>query len=231
MSIWQRLGALLQAVGSGGAGLIERLVAAIVGDEAQRRGVAFTVAIVALSAKMARADGIVTADEVAAFRRFFQVPPQEEANVRRLFGLAQGDVAGFEHYAARIAALFAAEPSLKEDVLEGLFLIAAADGFIHQDELAFLDRVAEILAVGPASYGCIRARHVVAGPRDPYVVLGIGREASAAVVKAHYRDLVRRHHPDSFIARGVPPEFVRIANERLAAINAAFGQIAKERGI
>ena len=231
MSVWQRLGSLLQAIGSGGASLADRLVTAILGDEAHRRSVAFTAAIVALSAKMARADGIVTDDEVAAFRSYIHVPPQEETHVRRLFQLAQRDVAGFEYYAARIATLFADEPALKEDVLEGLFLIAAADGFIHESELAFLERVSEILAVDRGAYACICARHVAAGPRDPYVVLGIPRDASDGALKARYRDLVRRHHPDRFIARGVPPEFVRIANDRLAAINAAFGQIATERGL
>lgn len=231
MSVWSRLGSLLHAIGSGGASLVDRLVTAILGDEAHRRGVAFTVAIVALSAKMARADGIVTADEVAAFRGYVHVPPAEEGNVRRLFELAQRDVAGFEHYAARLSALFADDAVMKEDVLEGLFLIAAADGFIHEDELAFLERVAEILDVDRATYACVRARHAVVGPRDPYVVLGIGREASDGDLKARYRDLVRKHHPDSFIARGLPPEFVRIANDRLAVINAAFGEIALERGI
>lgn len=231
VTIWSRLGSLVQAAGTGGAHLVDRLVELILGDEAHRRSVAFTAAIVALSAKMARADGVVTDAEVAAFRGYVQVPAGDEAHVRRLFQLAQRDVAGFEYYAARISTLFADEPALKEDVLEGLFLIAAADGLIHESELAFLDRVSEILAIDRAAHACIRARHVAAGPRDPYVVLGIAHDASDGALRARYRDLVRQHHPDRFIARGVPPEFVRIANDRLAAINAAFGQISLERGI
>jgi DnaJ like chaperone protein len=228
-SIWARIGNLLREIGTGGANLLDRIMVAIAGDEAHRRAVAFSIAVVALSAKMARADGVVTADEVAAFRAYFEVPPGEEENVRRLFRLAQADIAGYQHYARRIAELFDDEPAVREDVLEGLFLIAAADGYVHESELAFLDSVAGILGVDAVAFARIKASHVH-DPGDPYVVLGIERGASEAVLRAHYRALVRDYHPDRFVARGLPPEFVKIANDRLAAINAAWNAIEKERG-
>lgn len=231
MTIWSRLGGLLAAIGNGGASLLDRLISAIAGDPAHRRAVAFSIAVVALSAKMAKADGVVTADEVAAFRAYFQVEPHEEAHVRRLFELAQADVAGYDHYAERIATLFADEPALRQDVLEGLFLIAAADGYVHADELTFLEHVAGILGLEERDYVRIRARHVRIECDDPYAVLGVARETDVVELKVHYRRLVREHHPDRFMARGVPPEFAKIANDRLAAINAAWSQIALERGL
>ena len=230
MTIWSRIAQVLQAVGAGSAGLLDRLVAVVLGTSEQRRGVAFTVAVVALSAKMARVDGKVTNDEVAAFRRYFSVAPGEEPSVRRLFALAQADVAGYETYARRIGALFADEPTVREDVLEGLFLIAAADGWLHESELVFLERVSELFLVTPAAFRRIKA-HFVQDPNDPYVILGISPDADAVRLKARHRELVRSLHPDMLIARGVPAEFVRIANDRLAAVNAAWAQITAERGL
>jgi DnaJ like chaperone protein len=230
MTIWAKIAQVLQAVGASSAGLLDRLVAAVLGTSEQRRGVAFTVAVVALSAKMARVDGKVTNDEVAAFRRYFSVAPGDEPSVRRLFALAQADIAGFEAYARRIGALFADEPTVREDVLEGLFLIAAADGWLHESELAFLERVAELFQVSPAAFRRIKA-HFVDDPDDPYAVLGVAPDADPPTLKARHRTLVRALHPDMLIARGVPPEFVRIANDRLAAVNAAWARIAAERGM
>lgn len=52
-----------------------------------------------------------------------------------------------------------------------------------------------------------------------------------AALKAHYRALVSENHPDRLISRGLPPQMIRIANDRLAAINAAWEQIARARNI
>jgi len=230
MPIWANIRQLLLTIGAGGANLLDRLVSAVLGSGEHRRGVAFTVAVVALSAKMARADGIVTNDEVAAFRRYFSVAPGDEPAVRRLFALAKADIAGYETYARRIGALFADEPMVREDVLEGLFLIAAADGWLHEAEIDFLDAVARHFQVSPAAYRRIKARFVE-DPDDPYVVLGLSHDVDATALKSRHRELVRSLHPDLLIARGVPPEFVRVANDRLAAVNAAWTRIAAERGL
>ena len=121
-------------------------------DSQARRRVAFSVALVALSAKMARADGVVTEDEVAVFRRLFVVPEAEERNVRRLFELAQRDVAGFEVYAERIADYYGEDRQGLEDVVDGLFAIAKADGAVHEREMAYLGRVSEIFGIDEAGF-------------------------------------------------------------------------------
>jgi DnaJ like chaperone protein len=233
MTTWQRIGDIAgRMTQSAGIGpLIDRLVETIstYGFGQGRRRVVFSVAMIALAAKMAKADGVVTRSEVDAFRDLFAVPKGEERNVRRLFDLAKQDIAGFETYARRIGDLYPDGAEILEDIVDGLFQIAKADGIVHERELGFLSRVAEIFGIDEAGFEQIAARHVRAAARDPYAVLGISHEASDAEVKSHYRRLVSEHHPDRLIARGVPEEFVRIANDRLAAINEAYGRIARER--
>ncbi|HET7716440.1 MAG TPA: DnaJ family molecular chaperone [Bauldia sp.] len=198
-------------------------------DPEARRQVAFSVALIALSAKMAKADGVVTADEVAAFRRYFEIPPEEERNVRRLFDLAKRDVAGYETYAERIGAFYEHDRRGLEDVVDGLFAIAKADGAVHEREIAYLERVAAIFGIDEAGFERIAARHVIPEDGDPYLVLGIDRSLPMTEVRARYRALAAENHPDRLLARGVPPEAAAIAHERMAAINLAWQRIQLER--
>ncbi|WP_334174646.1 DnaJ family molecular chaperone [Pseudoxanthobacter sp.] len=232
MPVWKRIADIGQFIGQGGASLVDWLLTPFLGDGVHRRAVGFTIAIIALSAKMARADGVVTAEEENAFWRLFAVPEGEEANVRRLYRLAQQDMAGYEAYARRIADLFAEDPAILENVLDVLFLVATADGVIHEAELFYLAQVAIIFRLSDETFARMRATYAPGrGPEDPYEVLGIGPHASDDELKRQHRRLVREHHPDRMIARGVPPEFIRIATERLSAINVAWAQISQERGL
>ena len=179
--------------------------------------------MIGLGAKMAKADGLVRPAEVAAFRQVFQIAPEDEAAAARVFNLARQDVAGFEVYAGRIAAMFRGEPRVLEDILEGLFHIAMADGRYHAGEEGFLRRVAEIFGIAPLAFDCIEARHLDGRSQDPWQVLGVARDADLRTVRARWRELVRANHPDKMIARGLPVETVNLANARLAAINARLG--------
>ena len=228
MSIWSEISYLVSRLSSGGRELMERLSEAIAAIQANRRSVAFTVAIIALSAKMAKADGVVTPDEVSAFRKLCDIPPGEEANVKRLFDLAKEDVAGFDAYAARLASLLDNDFAILEDVLDGLFSIAKADGILHENELNFLRVVGQVFGFAPERFEQVLYRHVELR-NDPYKVLGLARGASLAEVQARRKQLMREHHPDRLMARGVPQEFVRLANDRVAAINAAYDEINRER--
>ena len=124
MSIWTRITEALAALASGEglSAVFDRL------RTAPERRVGFTIAVIALSAKMAKADGLVTRDEVTAFRQVFQIASEDEAGAARVFNLARQDVAGFEEYAARIQRMFESEPGTLCVLLEGLFYIAMADG-------------------------------------------------------------------------------------------------------
>ena len=194
------------------------------------RQVVFTTGLIALSAKMAKADGVVTNDEIAAFRQVVSVPESEVANVTRLFDLAKQTSAGFEAYAAQITEQFREEPALLEDVLDGLFHIAKADHAIHEAELRYLAEVARIFGFADADWRRIAARHVRL-PDDPYLVLGASRDWDDEALRRHYRKLVADNHPDRQIALGLPPAAVKIATERLAVINAAWEKVRAERGL
>jgi DnaJ like chaperone protein len=233
MSVWGKVSGA--AAGLFVAGPVGALVGAVAGhfflDRESDPGVTFTIAVIALAGKMARADGIVTEEEFAVFQRAFGVPPEEEANVRRLFNLARQDVAGFEHYAGQIARLFMGNPAMLEDILDGLFEIAKADGVLHPGEAQFLERVADIFGFAPGEFRRIRASHFAPELTDPYVILGVSYAADDEEIKHTYRRLVRENHPDSLMARGVPAEFIKLANDKLAAINSAYEKIQQERGL
>ena len=194
-----------------------------------RRRVTFTIAVIALGAKMARADGEVTRDEVAAFNEVFQVPPGEEAHLRTIFDLARRSTHGFESYARQVARLFADDRAVLEDLLGGLFHIALADGEVCAAEDAYLHEVARIFGFNAADYARIRATH--AGPppeEDPHAILGVAMNASTEEIRVAYHRLVREHHPDLLVSQGLPPEIMARATARVARINAAHDRLLKE---
>jgi DnaJ like chaperone protein len=217
------LGALLGAAAGGSLGIALKGLA-----RPADRPVAFTIAAIALAAKMAGADGQATMAEFRTFQRLFRVEPQEAANMQRFYDQAKTSTAGFEAYAAQAARLLGPGSPLLEDLLEALWLIAATDGF-HPAELAYLDEVAGHLGIEPAEAAAIRARHIVAPEADPWNVLGVTPGADPAALKRAYHALVKQYHPDRHLAEGMPAEFIRVAEARMAAINAAYAALAPSR--
>jgi DnaJ like chaperone protein len=200
-------------------------------SRAATRQVAFTVAVIALGAKMAKVDGVVTRDEVDAFKQIFRVSEDELKNVGRVFDQARRSPLGFEAYAGQIAHMFRAQRAVLEELLDGLFYIAKSDGQVNPQELDYLQQVAGIFGFNAHEFERIRAEHLGPDKADPYEILGVSRQMTDAQVKAAYRKLVREHHPDRLIAKGVPKEFIDVATEKLATINAAWDRIARERDI
>src|ERR1700750_305909 len=117
MSIWGKVSGASAGFLVGGR--VGALVGGVAGhfifDREADPGLVFTIAVIALAGKMAKADGEVTDAELEAFQRVFRVPRAEEANVARIFNMARQDVAGFEYYAGQIARLFVGNPAMLED--------------------------------------------------------------------------------------------------------------------
>ena len=229
MSVWQRLSAFVGSA-SERTGFVGSLVNALDPDNwlPGGRDAAFTLALIALSAKMAVSDGVVTASELRAFQRTVEISPGIEEQVDRLFKLAQQDVAGYEAYAKKVRRFFIDSPDTLEHVLDGLFYIASADGMIHDAELDYLKNVSDIFGFDDARFEQLTAQHVLFERGvDPYVVLGLAPTADRSEVKRVYRLLVAEHHPDRLIAKGVPEELIDVATARMAAINNAYNQILK----
>lgn len=226
MSLWTRISDAIGALASGEglSAVFDRL------RTPPDRSVAFTIAVIALGAKMAKADGQVTRDEVTAFREVFHIPPSEEPNAAKVFNLARQDIAGFEDYAARIGAMYVEDQAPLCDLMEGLFHIAMADGEYHPNEDQFLSRVAEIWGYDDHRFRRIRAQFVPDAERDPYDVLGVSPDASLDEIKAAWRQLVRNTHPDQLAARGLPDEAIKMAEKRMIAINRAWENVQDMRG-
>jgi DnaJ like chaperone protein len=209
----------------------------------------FTNGVIVLGAKMAKADGQVTRAKIEAFKRAFHIRPEDEARVGRLFDNARRSTDGFEPYAFSLAQTFVSYPVVLEEILSGLFLIAAADdNTVSIAEADFLRNVAFTFNFTPEDFQRIAARTGVRLPspeetrearretrrdsaHDPYLILGISEKASNDDIKTAYRTLIRKHHPDKLIAQGLPQEFIATANEKMKRINVAYDSVCRIRGI
>ncbi len=221
MSLWSRIADALSALAQG-----ENL-----GDVFAKlrtppeRSVAFAIAVIALGAKMAKADGRVTRDEVTAFREVFHIPKNEEAQAARVFDLARRDVTGYRTYARSIAHMFADNIEVLEDLLEGLFYIAMADGEYHPKEDDFIHNVAGIFGLDERRFRTLRTRFAPDAAPDAFDVLGVDPDTPIKDIRAAWRRAVRETHPDQMMARGVPKEAVNLATRKLIAINNAWEEI------
>jgi DnaJ like chaperone protein len=233
MSIWTQLAALAQRafeVDGEPAGEPGREVAAPeCGPDPN--DIEFTAAIVGLGAKLAKADGLVTVDEVATFSRVFKAAPRDEAAMRRVFDIARQTVHGYASYARRIAKRYAHRPCLLEGVLDGLFQIAGADGAITAEEMDYLKSVSDAFGFSAAQFRRIKASHVGPDADDPYAVLGVPHAATFEEVRAAYRRLMLENHPDTIVAtKAAPHEYEPVAHDKAAAITTAYARIRAERG-
>lgn len=238
------LGALLGA--AAGHGLIDRSRgrAALEGNGAdeEQAGVMFALGVIALSAKVAKADGTVTRDEIRTFQRIFPFDPGERSRIADLYNEARRSTDGFEAYAEQVRGALAAKPELLAEVVDALYAIAAADGELHPTEEGMISRIGAIFGLGDYEMASLRARHAAGpgagagaaggggrGAADAYAVLGVEPGVSDDELRAAHRKLVLTYHPDKLASKGLPEEFMELANDRLAAINSAYETVTKER--
>lgn len=192
-----------------------------------RDSVTFTIAMIALAAKLAKSDGRVKRREIEAFREIFTIEPDQEEAVGRVFDLCRQDVAGYADYARQIVRLFGPGAPILDDITEALFHIAVSDGGYRPEEDRYLDAVADIFGLSPACIARLKARYVP-DHWDPWSVLGVDHASGPEAIRARYRLLVRRNHPDVLTANGLPEEMLDLANRRLADINRAYSEITSK---
>ena len=189
----------------------------------------FSAAVTALGAKLAKADGRADHDEYQAFSQVFQSEPASERDVHRLYDLARQTTRGFESYARQLAKRYRACPGVLEDVLEGLFHIAQADGAVTADEIAYIERVGQIFGLSALTFRRIKAAHLGAPADDPYVMLQVAPDAGDEVVHGAWRRALKALHPDKAAGAGLPAEEVAAFQAHSAALNAAYDQVMRER--
>ena len=223
MSIWSRISKLLESlvVGDALSVLFKRL------RTSPEKRIGFTIAAIGLSAKMAKADGIVTQKERAAFKKIFTVPPSDEQHVDYIFELAQRDIAGFEIYAKKIFKMLSSNPKLLENLVEGLLYISIADEVFHPNEEKFIDKVAKIFKISDQKLAILKSRYIPTLQNNPYLVLGLNQKLELKDIKKQWKKLVQESHPDNLIAQGLPQEAINLATSRLIAINKAWEAISR----
>ena len=211
-------------------GMAEAEIAAMIGG---KQGL-FSIAVVILAAKVAKADGVVSRAEIDAFKRVFRIPPEQVRNIGTLFDEARDSADGFEIWARRLGEAFADQKGVLEDVLAALLQIAVADGSLHPRKQAMLEAIRREMKLSDAAWARARSGGSArpgANEPDPYAVLGIPASSTDAMVREAWRNLVRENHPDALAAKGVPEQFVRQAHEKVARINAAWDRVKRERGL
>lgn len=225
MSLWSRIADAIAALAKGESlsHVFDKL------RTPPERTVAFAIAVIALGAKMAKADGRVTRDEVTAFREVFHIPQGEEPQAARVFNLARQDITGFETYARSIATMFRDNGAVLEDILEGLFFISIADGEYHMKEDEFIHTVANIFGLTERRFRTLRTRYAPDAPPDAYDVLGVDPGTPIEDIRKAWRRAVRETHPDQMMSRGVPEEAINLATRKLIAINRAWEDISTGR--
>ncbi len=227
--VGQGFAGLMSGPGNGPSPLHPARIAAMFG----RKDSIFSIGIVALSAKLAKIDGAVTRAEIDAFKRHFRIPNEQVHVVGILFDQLRDSQEDYRPYARQMGEAFSDNRGMLEEVLTALFAIAKADGPITRSEQEFLRQVhagfgLDHLAWDSAATGQSRARSNV-DEGDPYLALGVNRRASDEELRAAWKKLMRENHPDSLAARGVPPEFIAAASDKVARINAAWDRIKRER--
>ncbi len=213
----------------GGTPLDPARLAATLGQRDQL----FAICVVVLSAKLAKCDGSVTRAEIDAFKRQFRIPPQSVRDIGRLFDQARDSSEGFESYARELGRGFADNKGLLEDVLTALFVIARADKPLTNAEHNMLWQIHHAFGLDNLAWEQARGGVSKRAPEadDAYAVLGVAPNASDEAVRATWLRQVRENHPDSLASRGVPPEFIARAGEKVARVNAAWDRIKRERGL
>ena len=216
-------------------GIIGAVVGAVAGHyviDKDDEDVAFASALIALSAKMSRADGDFSEKELKAFHEILsEVPEKELKNVIKIYNLAQQDISGYEAYAEQISRIFDGKFEILENVLDGLFHIAKSDGPVNKSEVFFLENVAGIFGFTSAEFSRIKASHMASEIDDPWLILGINAGSSIEIAQKAWKNLAAQNHPDKLIANGVPKELLGMANEKLAIINGAYDKILKAHKI
>ncbi len=239
MSIWGKF--IVSAAGFALGGPIGALIGAVAGhaidkiktkqklpEESALKQIGFTVGVIVLSAKMAKADGKVTKEEIRAFQNKISVPENEIKNVARLWDQAKKTTDGFEVYAQQICQLLGKNSSVLEELLNLLIIIAKADGKITKSEILYLKQVSIIFGFSIEKFERIYSSNL-GKISDPYQILGVTRNTPIVEIKNKWKLLASNHHPDKLIAQGLPIDFIEKSTNRLQEINNAWDIIKSQQ--
>ena len=237
MSIWGNL--VGGFIGFSFAGPIGALIGSIIGGKisSARRGgfqqsfaqsqQIFAISLVILTAKLAKADGHVSKEELIAIKQKLKVPDNEIDQVGKIFNKATEDSLGYEPYAKQIAQIYQNKPAVLDEVINILFYIAEADGKVSNSELAMIKNIAQIFNLTDIQFEGIKESRKGSDKLNPYIVLGCTADDDFPTIRKKYLQLSKEHHPDALISKGVPKEVIDESKKKMRAINSAFDKIEK----
>ena len=237
MSIWGNL--VGGFIGFSFAGPIGALIGSIIGGKisSARRGgfqqsfaqsqQIFAISLVILTAKLAKADGQVSKEELIAIKEKLKVPDHEIDQVGKIFNKAKEDSLGYEPYAKQIAQIYQNNPAVLDEVINILFYIAEADGKVSNSELDMIKNIAQIFNLTDIQFEGIKESRKGSDKLNPYIVLGCTSNDDFATIRKKYLQLSKEHHPDALISKGVPKEVIEESKKKMRAINSAFDKIEK----
>ena len=197
----------------------------------QQKQSIFALSVIILGAKLAKADGVVTKEEVETFKEKFNISQKDMQQVGKIFNEAKKTTYGFESVALQVGKLFQDNHTILEELLNNLFYIAEADGKISDEELNFLKTISSIFKVNENTFQRIYQSRLNDKESNPYKVLGVKRTDSDETIRKIWIKLTKEHHPDNLIAKGMPSEFIEQATNEMSSINTAYDKIQKIRGI
>jgi DnaJ like chaperone protein len=187
----------------------------------------FALSLIVLSAKLSKADGQVSKEELIAVRDKLKIPESEIEQVGKIFNKAKQESTGYEPYAQQITQIYKNNQNVLEEVINILFYIAEADGNVSKSELDMIKHIAQIFGLNQSQFNSIQESRKSSDKLNPYVVLGSNPEEDIQTIRKKYLQLSKENHPDMLISKGVPKEVIEESKKKMRAINSAWDQIQK----
>ena len=187
----------------------------------------FALSLIVLSAKLSKADGQVSHEELVAVKDKLRIPENEIDQVGKIFNKAKEESTGFEPYAEQISKIYQGNLNVLEEVINILFYIAEADGNVSKSELKMIQKIAKIFGLNQVQFNSIKETRKSSGKLNPYVVLGSKPEDDLKIIRQRYLKLSKEHHPDILMSKGVPEEVIAESKKTMRAINSAWDQVQK----
>ncbi len=187
----------------------------------------FALSLIVLSAKLSKADGQVSREELIAVKDKLKIPENELDQVGKIFNKAKEEKTGYEPYAKQIAQIYRGNINVLEEVINILFYIAEADGNVSHSELKMIEDIAKIFGLNEIQINAIKESRKSSDKLNPYIVLESKPDESIEVIRKRYLKLSKEHHPDLLVSKGVPQEVINESKVKMRAINSAWAQVQK----